>query len=147
MTKQLEVHGKGRPITRLLDWFDPLDMPRFFDMFRPFEDRIPVEEELVDGNLVIRAEMPGVDPDKDVKIVVEDDVLTVNAERHREESKKTEGGFRSEFHYGSFSRSMRLPKGTTAKNVKASYHDGILEVMVPAPKRVDTAQKIAISKN
>jgi HSP20 family molecular chaperone IbpA len=41
---------------------------------------------------------------------------------------------------------MHLPKGTTVKNVKASYHDGILEVKVPAPKTADTVQRVTISK-
>jgi HSP20 family protein len=90
--------------------------------------------------------MPGVDPNKDVKIFVEDEVLTLSAERRREETKETDGRFRSEFHYGSFTRSMHLPKGTTAKNVKASYHDGILEVRVPAPKSVGTARKVTITE-
>lgn len=146
MTKDIEVHTKERPIARLWDWFEPFDMPRFFDAFRTVEDRMRVEEEIVDGNLVIRAELPGVDPDKDVEITVQNDVLTLTAERRREQTKDTNGGFRSEFHYGSLTRSMHLPKGTTVKNVKASYHDGILEVKVPAPKTADTVQRVTISK-
>lgn len=146
MTKDIEVHTKERPIARLWDWFEPFDMPRFFDAFRTVEDRMRVEEEIVDGNLVIRAELPGVDPDKDVEITVQNDVLTLTAERRREQTKDTNGGLRSEFHYGSLTRSMHLPKGTTVKNVKASYHDGILEVKVPAPKTADTVQRVTISK-
>ena len=99
---------KDRKIGRLFDWFEP-DLAKFFEGFRPFEDRMRVEEEVVGDDLVIRAEVPGVDPDKDVEITLDNEVLTVSAERRKEETSKIEGGFRSEFRYGSFTRSIRLP--------------------------------------
>jgi HSP20 family molecular chaperone IbpA len=87
----------------------------------------------------LRAELPGIDPEKDVEITVDDGVLTVKAERREE---KKEGG-RSEFRYGSFARSVTLPAGADEENVAASYRDGILEVRTPIkeatkgePKRI-----------
>lgn len=147
MTTGTEVMKTERPFARLLDWFEPTDFTRFFDGLRPFEDRMRVEEEVVDDHLVIRAELPGVDPEKDVDVTIDGDVLNVCAERHMEDKTEKDGQFRSEFRYGSFRRSIRMPQGVTAKDVTAKYRDGILEVTVGLPKAKDTtAKKIAVSK-
>jgi HSP20 family protein len=112
----------------------------------PFEELIRLEE-FVDGDeLVIRAEMPGLDPDKDVDIQAVDHSLRIRAER-REESEKTEkGGYRSEFHYGSFSRTVPLPAGAAREDVKATYKDGILEVRLPIDRTEAEATKIPIER-
>lgn len=92
-------------------------------------------EETVDGDTcVIRAELPGVDPDKDVQISVTDGVLHLQAERHEQEEETRPDGYRTEFRYGRLVRSVKLPDGTTDADITASYKDGILEVRVPAPK-------------
>ncbi|OOP64820.1 heat-shock protein Hsp20 [Arthrobacter sp. SRS-W-1-2016] len=92
-------------------------------------------EEFLDGKtLVVRAEMPGVDPDKDVKITVEDGYLNISAERQEKEEHKDKGGFRSEFRYGSFNRSILLPEGVKEEDIKASYTNGVLEVRTPLPE-------------
>lgn len=146
MSSDIQVTKTGRPLSHLWDWFESPELTRFFGGMRPFEDRIRVEEEVVGDQLVIRAELPGVDPDKDVEIAVEDDMLTLRAERRKEEKTQTDGGFRSEFRYGSFSRTLALPKGSSAKDVTATYRDGILEVKVPVPKDKGPAEKVAISR-
>jgi HSP20 family protein len=88
---------------------------------------IRVEDEMKDGNYVVRAEIPGVDPGKDVDITVRDGVLTIKAER----TEKKESSGRSEFSYGSFIRSVTLPSGADEDAIKASYDNGILTVTVP----------------
>ena len=88
---------------------------------------IRVEDETKDGNYEVRAEIPGVDPAKDVDITVRDGVLTIKAER----SEKKESNGRSEFSYGSFIRSVTLPSGADEDAIKASYDNGILTVSVP----------------
>lgn len=88
---------------------------------------IRVEDEMKDGNYEIRAEIPGVDPAKDVDITVRDGLLTIKAERS--EKKESEG--RSEFSYGSFARSVTLPRGADEDAITASYDKGILTVTVP----------------
>jgi HSP20 family protein len=85
-----------------------------------------VEEYLEDGSYVLRAELPGLDPAKDVEILVRDGLLTVNAQRREE---RRDGG-RSEFHYGAFTRSVALPQGAREDDITASYADGILIVKV-----------------
>lgn len=106
-----------------------------------------VEEFVEDDTCVIRAELPGVDPEKDVDISVADGVLHLRAERKERTEEKQPHGYRSEFHYGMFDRSIRLPEGTTEGDISATYKDGILEVRVPAPKPIEASpRKIAINR-
>lgn len=107
-------------------------------------------EEYLDGDTcVIRAELPGIDPDKDVEISVSDGVLRLRAEREERTEEKRPEGYRSEFHYGSMARNLRLPDGATEADVTATYKDGILEVRVPAPKEAAPVAptKIPISRS
>ncbi len=138
-----------------MDWVDrmfgdwPWPRPRFVPAaWRSFADVEMLRvEEFVDGNdIVVRAELPGIDPDKDVEITVSDHTLRLRAER-REESKTDEkGSYRSEFRYGSFSRVVSLPAGASEKDVKASYKDGILEVRVPFDKQQAEAKRVKIKR-
>ena len=122
--------------------------------FRPFprwwgvEDLIRVEEYREDGTLVIRADLPGIDPDTDVELTVSDGMLHIEAERREEEKKEGKGYVRRELRYGSLSRSLPLPlpEGVTEADIAATYKDGVLEIRVPEPKR-GLAKKIAISKS
>lgn len=104
-------------------------------------------EEFRDGDtLVVRAEMPGIDPDNDVEITVSDNMLHLRAERRSETKTEDKKGYRSEFRYGSFSRSVRLPAGAGEDDVKASYNDGILEVRIPVDESSNGARKIPIAR-
>ncbi len=85
-----------------------------------------LEDELVDGRYEVRAEIPGIDPAKDVDITVRNGQLTIKAERS--EKKEFEG--RSEFSYGSFVRTLSLPAGADEDDIKATYDKGILTVSV-----------------
>ncbi|WP_435874572.1 Hsp20/alpha crystallin family protein [Nocardia vinacea] len=113
---------------------------------RPFvEGRLlRVEDEMSGGKYLVRAEMPGLDPDKDVSITVRDGVLTIKAERS--ERQETKG--RSEFSYGSFVRSIALPAGADEDDIAASYDKGILTVSVPVAEVTVPAEKhIAIKSS
>ena len=87
------------------------------------------------GNIVVRADIPGIKPEE-VKIEVEDDILTVSGEHRESKVEKDKRYVRRERRYGSFSRSMTLPKGVTAKDIKARTHNGVIEVTIPLPKEV-----------
>lgn len=118
---------QGR-IPDLLDWLDapwPAMLP--FGSHPTFR----VEDYVDDGKYMIRAELPGVDPEDDVQVMVESGLLTIRAER-REESKQDR---HSEFRYGSLSRTVALPEGADSDKITARYDKGILEVTVPVPER------------
>lgn len=128
----------------MLDWLEA-EFPAF-PGFRPLSgtQMIRVEEFDEAGQYVLRAELPGIDPDKDVDIAIEDGMLTVKAERREE---KKEGG-RSEFRYGTFTRTMRLPAGAAEDDVRATYHNGVLEISVPIPEASKpTAKHISVTKD
>ena len=135
-------HELDRPtwMTRRL-----VEMPDLFgDLFE--ESPMRIEEFEADGHLVIRAEMPGIDPDDDVEITVDDHRLHLRAERRSETKDEDVTGWRSEFRYGSFERTMPLPKGATEDDVTASYVDGILEIRVPIGHEVETTKRIPITR-
>lgn len=107
-------------------------------------------EEFIEGDTcVIRAELPGIDPEKDVDIEVADGILHLSAKRSEKTQEERPDGYRSEFHYGHMVRNIRLPEGTTEDDVTASYKDGILEVRAPAPKAVEQtpAKRIAVKRS
>jgi len=109
---------------------------RWFDqLFRDGDGlRMITIEEFTEGDaLVVRAEIPGIDPDKDVQISVADGMLQITAERTEKEEKTGRHFHRSELRYGSFGRGIPLPKGVDGATVTAEYKDGMLEVRVPLP--------------
>ena len=126
---------------RMMDWFDSW-LPGESNWWPSLAPGIRVEEFSRDGAFIVRAELPGIDPDKDVDISVSDGMLTISG--HREQ--KHEDRRRTEFYYGSFSRALRLPAGATASGIKATYHDGILEVVVPLGKEASQPEHIAVTR-
>lgn len=92
-----------------------------------------IDVERDNGNLVVRADVPGIKPDE-VKIEVQNDILTVSGSHEESKESKDKHYLRRERRYGSFSRSMALPTGVDPKQIKAKTHDGIVEVMIPLPE-------------
>lgn len=88
---------------------------------------VPLEDYVEDSTYVLRAELPGIDPATDVELDVQGHVLTIRAQRTEESHARD----RSEFRYGSFSRSVTLPGNAVLDEVRASYRHGVLEVTVP----------------
>ena len=117
--------ARQRPFLDVFDWVDQFP-PLFAARSLISPHLIRVEDKIEDGRYVIRAEMPGLDPDKDVKITVEENTLVIDAERTEEKSDKN----RSEFQYGAFRRAMALPAGAKVDDIKATYTDGILTVTI-----------------
>jgi HSP20 family protein len=107
------------------------------------EEWMPAIESHVDnGNLIVKMDLPGVDP-KEVSISVTGNQLTIEGERKREEKKEEKDYSYREVAYGKFSRSMTLPEAVDADKVKAAYKNGVLEVTIPVPKQL-AAKKIQI---
>lgn len=125
----------------LSDWFEMLTPTPWRSM--PALHGIRIEETEEDGNYVIKAEIPGIDADKDLEVSVGDGLLSLRAERTERTTEKQ----RSEFRYGSFSRTVRLPRGADESKITANYADGILTITVPIDETKKPAQKIAISRD
>ncbi|MGH9355194.1 MAG: Hsp20/alpha crystallin family protein [Terriglobia bacterium] len=85
----------------------------------------PVDIFETDHNLVVKAELPGIDP-KDVEVRVEDGTLYLTGERKHEKEVKEESYHRVERSYGAFTRSFRLPNSISTEDIKADYADGVL---------------------
>ncbi|MGW2177556.1 Hsp20/alpha crystallin family protein [Streptomyces sp. NPDC001732] len=98
---------------------------------------IPMEVTSGDGAYVLRAELPGMDPDEDITITVDGHLITVSAEH----GESTEDKEHSEFRYGAFRRTVRLPDPVPAEGVEASYADGILTIRVPMPDQETRAAR------
>ena len=107
-----------------------------------------LEEYVEDGTFVIRAELPGIDPGKDVDISIANGILRLRAEREEHSEDKRPDGYRSEFRYGRLARNIRLPEGVDESQVTARYQDGILEVRVPLPEPAATEapKKIEVAR-
>lgn len=119
------MRRRPTPISDLFGWLDAENM--FGNGGLGLTPYVRLEDYIDEGTYVLRAEMPGIDPEKDVQIDIDRDVLTIHGER-REETKERN---HHELHYGSFSRSVTLPRQAKVDEVKAEYKDGILSLMVP----------------
>ena len=87
------------------------------------------------GNYVIKVDLPGVEA-KDVHVSVEAGFLNIRGERKRKKETKRSGQRRREVFYGSFQRLMPIPAGLRVKDLKAKYHNGVLEITAPLEKRL-----------
>jgi HSP20 family protein len=107
----------------------------------------PVDIYETEDAIVLKAELPGVDP-KDVDVRVEDNTLYLKGERKFEKEVKEQNYHRVERSYGSFARSFSLPNSISADKVKAEFKDGLLTLTMPKreeakPKTI----KIDVTKN
>ncbi len=121
------IHPHGRP----LDWLEwPLE-----SLWMAASHPLRAEEHVQDGQYVLRAEVPGCNPEKDIEVTTAQGILTIRAERRPD----SDAGHHSEFRYGSFTRSFRLPAGADERRIRASCGNGILEVT--ADLAADRAQQ------
>ncbi|MET9070385.1 Hsp20/alpha crystallin family protein [Streptosporangium sandarakinum] len=118
----------------LLDWLDaPLAATRTQGQGIRFEDYMHGDR------YVLRAELPGIEPE-DIEIDVNNGVLTVHAERRIEEKER----HRTEFRYGSFTRSIALPPTADEKDVEAVYDKGVLEISLKLSAPEEKSRRIPV---
>jgi HSP20 family protein len=98
-----------------------------------------------DGNLVLRAEIPGV-TEKQIELKIEGDTLILKGERKMDSDDKKENYHRIESFYGSFTRTFRLPETVDPDKISADYKDGILTVTIPHKPEVKP-RSITVSIN
>ncbi len=96
-----------------------------------------------DGDLVIRAELPGVKQD-DVDITLQNGVLTISGEHKVDQEEERAGYHIRERRRGTFRRSMTLPEGTDESKIHARFQDGVLEVTVEGAAVVQEPKRIQI---
>jgi HSP20 family protein len=143
------------PVANMFDEFNSVhnEIDRVFDRFRGGEfdtnatqswlPAVDISEQ--ENSFVIKAELPGVDK-KDVKITVQNDVLTIKGEKKQESEKKGENYHRTERSYGSFQRSFTLPATIASEKIDASYDNGVLILNLPKleeakPKEIEVKLK------
>ena len=96
-----------------------------------------------DGDIVVRAELPGVKPEG-VDVTLHNGVLTIAGERKAEERREGSGYFVRERRYGTFRRSMTLPQGVDDSAISARFDEGVLEVRVSGAAAVQEPRRIQI---
>ena len=139
--------GPWRSFRDLERWVRNLEssIPRAFDGPAFESDNLswPAIESFVrDGNLVVRADVPGISP-KDIEVSLLGDVLTIRGERREDQEIKKEHYIRREISYGSLERRLSLPRGIDPAQIKAITRDGVLEVTIPLQSAAE-AQKINV---
>ena len=122
---------------------------RFLDGDLSIAPGIRVEQYQEGSTLVVRAEVPGIDPDQDVDVSVSQGMLHIAVEKLEKSEHKSKEGYRSEFRYGATTRSVPLPAGAREEDITATYKDGVLEVRAPAPEVLpaDMTKKIRIDRS
>lgn len=108
-------------------WLEGLGWKPYTDVFRE------------DGELIVRAELPGIDLDTGLSIEVQDNVLHILGEKREEREVKEDDRYVRECQYGTFQRDVVLPEGVDTKMIKATYEDGVLLVRMPIPEPAEEA--------
>jgi HSP20 family protein len=132
-------------VSRLFeDFFN--DMPFMASLSPRTEGWVPAVDILEkDGNLILRAELPGMN-EKDIDVKLEGNILTLKGERRLDTEEKKHNYHRVESFYGSFTRSFTLPDTVDTEKIKADYKNGILSVCIPQRPEV-RPREIPVSVN
>ena len=133
---EITLWRNRRPLEGLKSWFGDIDTWFDTDFFsRPLEKNwspaLDIQDK--DGTYLVKADLPGLKKE-DIHLELHDGYLTLKGERKYEHTEKEDYYRRIERTYGTFQRSLKVPKGLTEKDIKAKYRDGVLEVTIPTPK-------------
>ena len=132
--------------------FRPRMWPDWLAGFEPLRHLVDADfrvEEFRDGDtFVIRAELPGIDPERDVEVTVQEGVLHIRAERKRDEKTEKPDYRREELRYGAYYRTIPLPAGCGEEDVTAAYTDGILTIRIPIQEaEKPVATRVPVTRN
>lgn len=130
---------RSNPVADLISWFENANAGDAGSGLSPY---VRIEDFVEDDTYVLRAEIPGIDPEKNLEINLDEDVLTIRGERREEHKERN----RHEFHYGAFSRSVALPSNARADEATAAYVDGVLEVRVPFDASQEAPRRIPVQR-
>lgn len=120
----------------------------FGDMFTGFgflkTSKIPaVDVYERDNKVIVKAELPGIDK-KDIRVNLEEDILTISGELKEEREEKEKGRYYSERYFGKIQRSIRLPEGVKLEDIRATYKNGVLNVEIPKGESEKKRKEISI---
>ena len=117
------------------------EWPSLGDLATPFEGKMP-RVDVIDreDEIVVRAEVPGVDK-KDLDVSLTDNAVTIKGSTRHEEKEEKGDYYRSEISRGSFSRMVALPGEVDGEKAKASFKDGVLEIAIP---KLETSKRRSI---
>lgn len=99
------------------------------------DSSLRIEQYQEGDTLVVRVDLPGIDPETDVDISIADDTLHIDARREEDAERVDKKGYRSELRYGDRSRSIPLRRGVSPDGIVATYEDGVLEIRVQLPEQ------------
>jgi HSP20 family protein len=148
------------PLTLMRRMLDDLD--RVFDEYTPGRFAPPGERDLEppwvrsgvswapkvdvferDGNLVIRADLPGL-RNEDVRVSCTDEAITIEGERRQDREVEGRGVYRAERTYGSFYREIPVPEGADTQRAAANFENGVLEITIPLDEQRTRARRIEV---
>ena len=118
-------------------WLQPFrrEWPSLSEMAAPFEGKMPKVDVINrDAEIVVRAEVPGVDK-KDLDVSMTDSTVTIKGSTSHEEKEEKGDYYRCEISRGAFSRTVALPAGVDASKAKAKFQDGVLELTMPKTEK------------
>ena len=118
-------------------WMRPFrwGAPFWSDLGASFEGKLPNVDVIErDEEIIVRAELPGVDKN-DLDVTLSDDLLTIKGSTRTEETEEKGDYYRREVSSGSFSRTVRLPAAVAGDKVQSSFKDGLLELTLPKEKK------------
>ena len=138
-----DLFGIQREMNRMFDTMFRLDSRDNESGFNSWSPAVDIAER--DDQYVVKAELPGVTKE-DVKITLENNVLTIHGEKKNEKETKSENFHRVERSYGSFERSFTLPTTVKSDKIDAVYKDGVLQITLPKaeeakPKQIEVKVK------
>ncbi|HLV90140.1 MAG: Hsp20/alpha crystallin family protein [Acidimicrobiales bacterium] len=126
------------------EWDSLFRFPRLTIDGLEFSFRPTMDVTRTDGELVVTAELPGIDPEKDVEVTVDEGVLTIRGEKTEETEVSEDDRYVRERRFGKFERRIPVPEGVTPDAVTAEYDKGVLTVKVRLPEETEPAEPAKI---
>jgi len=131
---------RSNPIADLLGWLENETGPGAPGL--GLASNVRIEDFVEDDTYVLRAELPGIDPDEDVAVDVTGEVLTIRGQRREQRQDR----MCHELRYGPFSRTVPLPRHAKVDAVTAAYRDGVLELRVPLDGEGPHATRVLVQR-
>ncbi len=124
-----ELDTLRKQMNRLFDeWIHSETAESLVPKMFAWEPAIELQE--TDRDIILKAEVPGIEPE-DLNVEVTPDAVSITGEHKQEQQTEEKGLFRSEFHYGKFQRLVPLPVSIENEKVKADFHHGVLTLTLP----------------